>query len=78
MNINLDTAGTTIKKTIEPYVDQVRSQLNKLTTKNRNTVTCEVEMGKHAVRVNGVLIEEFWRKNSADTLTARLRAALDA
>lgn len=74
MNINLDTAGTAIKKTIVPYV---QSQLNKLVVKNSNTVTCEIEMGKHVVRVNGVVIEEFWRGKSANALADRLRAALD-
>ena len=42
-----------------------------------NTVTCDKEMGKWVVRLNGVTIDEYFRHSAAERLVQRIQAGLD-
>jgi hypothetical protein len=50
--------------------------LSNIRKKHRDVLTCDQELGKWVVRLNGIVIEEFFRSSSAKKLIAKIEAGL--
>lgn len=71
-------SGNVLVDDVKQGVNNLIHALNNIRTKNtrRDILTCDKELGKWVVRLNGVVIEEFFRYNAAQKLIAKIEAGL--
>lgn len=60
------------------FVDSLIQLVSGSKVRNRHDVTCDKEQGKWSVRINGVLIESYYRRAAAEKLVERIETALEA
>ena len=70
-----------MENTIKSGIANLMNTLLKIREKNvepiTDAVTLDKDMGKWAVKLNGVVIDEYFRLSAAERLATRIRAGLD-
>lgn len=74
--------GNVFVNDVKQGVNNLIQTLNNIRDRNsrntrRDNLTCDKELGKWVVRLNGVVIEEFFRYNAAQKLITKIKAGLD-